>query len=263
MIALGIVLFVFLLLLLAPRRSYPWAVAVAVPAYTGSWWIIGRPLPSGDDWGSLDRAIISIALVVGVLPALCRFLLDMRRRELALRPDLDWRPAQVSIVFVAIWGVAWLLTPAIPILAGPAICFVLGIVLTVAVFVAAQHVRAKRVSFNTAGTALAIGMLAVAWWPMVVTTAAERRAAGRPYCLMIAQGDRYRMASTLLDLTPLVMRGREGGRSASTFHGELLIAGKERRNWSYDRFDFFDQASDFTPPHCDARPGFARTLAWM
>lgn len=262
MIALSIILCVFLLLLLTPWRLYPWAIAATVPTYSWLYWVITRPLPTSDDWGALDRAIILIALFVGILPAFGRFLLA-RRSKMDSPPELDWKPTQASCAFVAVWGGAWLLTPAIPILIGNATSLAVGLLLSIAMFGAARYIRHNRVLFATAGTALITGVAAILIWPVAVVAAADQRAAGRPYCLVIAHGRNYRTANNLLDLTPLIMRGREDGRSASNFHGQILISGQSNRNWSYKYVDFFDTSSDNTPPHCVTRIRFARDLPWF
>lgn len=262
MIALKIALCVFLLLLLAPRKFYPWAIAITVPTYVWLYWIISRPLPFSDGWGALGRGIILIAMVLSMSSALVRFLLDKRRSNIDLLPDLDWRPAQVSCLFVAIWGGAWLLTPAIPMFAGAVTCVAVTSLVSFAMFGAARFIPGNRLLFSVAGIALISGIPAILMWPTVVIAAAERRASGKPYCLVVAHGGNYRTAQALLDLTPIVMRGRESNISASNFHGELII-GDDRRNWSYKFADFREKAGDHTPPRCEAKIGFARNLPWF
>lgn len=263
MTALAIIMVVFLLLLLSPREFYPWVIAASVPTYVWLLWIISRPLPISDNWGSLDRFIISIALLLGMLPAFGRFLHDARKNDLSPLPELDWKPAQASCIFIMIWGGAWLLTPAIPLLVGAACCVTLALLLSLAMFGAARCIPKNRVSFAAAGTALFTGTIVILICPIAVIVAAEERASGRPYCLMVAHGSNYRSAKNLLELTPLIMRGRERGRSASNFHGELLISGKDRRNWSYEYLDFADRASDHKPPFCEGKIGFAKNLPWF
>jgi hypothetical protein len=263
MIVLEIVLCVFLLLLLAPRRAYPWVIAATVPTYASLYWIINRPLTINDNWGEIDRFIISIALFLGILPAVGRVLLVALRSDLHLSPELDWKPTQASCIFVVIWGGAWLLTPAIPAFAGATTCIAIGLLVSVAMFAAGYCIPSNRANFTTAGTALITRAAAILIWPITVIAAAEQRTAGRPYCIVVAHGINYRTAKTLLDLTPLIMRGQESRSSAWNFHGELLISGETARNWSYERFDYFDEASDHEPPHCAAKIGFARHLPWF
>lgn len=257
MIALAIILGVFLLLLAAPMRSYAWAIAIAAPVYAWLYWITTRPLPSSDHWGSIDRAIVGIALFFGVLTAVFRLVFSRRRSE------VGWRPAQASCLFVAIWVAVWLLTPTVPVLAGAATCIAIGLVLTLAMFGMAARATRHRLLFISAGTALLVGAIAILIWPLAVVAAAEKRAAGRPYCLLVAHGIKYRTANNLLDLTPLIMRGREGNGPAMNHHGEMLIAGEENRNWSYSYSDFVDRSSDQTPQRCEAAIGFARELPWF
>lgn len=261
MIALKIILAVFLLLLLAARRSYPWVIAATIPIYAWLSWIINRPLPSTDDWGSIDRAIISIALFIGITPALGRFLLDARKSDMALS-RLDWKPVQVSCLFVAIWAGAWFLTPTIPRIIGAATSTLIALLLSLVMFGAMKRSRENRALFATVGAALITGTAAVLIWPAAIVVAAEQRASGQAYCLVVANGSNYRNAEDLIDLTPLIMRGREGGKSALNFHGEMILGGS-RRNWSYRNFDFADKARDNKPPHCITEIGFARNLPWF
>jgi hypothetical protein len=262
MIALTIILCIFLALLLTPRQSYPWAIAVAVPVYAWLCWIITRPLPISSNWGAVDRFIIWVALFLSIIPALLR-LMFVRQGVEDSPSEIDWKPVQVSSLFVIIWGGAWLLTPAVPALVGAATCIVIGLLISVAMFGIARRMPRQRVIFVTAGTALITGAIAVLIWPLAVVLAAEQRAAGRPYCLMVAQGIDYRTANNLLDLTPLIMRGQEGRRSAANYHGELLISGEANRNWSYEQVDFFDKSRDNKPPTCVTAVGFARNLPWL
>lgn len=238
-------------------RSYAWAIAIAGPVYAWLYWIMTRPLPSNDNWGSIDRAIVWMALFFGVLPAVIRLLLTRRRSE------VDWRPAQASSLFVAIWGGAWLLTPTVPSLVGAATCIAIGLLLTLAMFGMATRATRHRPLFISAGTALLVGAVAILIWPLAVVAAAEKRAAGRPYCLLVSHGVKYRTANNLLDLTPLIMRGREGYGPAMNYHGEILVSGEANRNWSYDYRDFVDRSSDQTPQRCEAAIGFARELPWF
>ena len=262
MIALAIVLCVSLLLLIVPKQSYPWAIAVAVPAYAWLCWIITRPLPVSDNWGSIDRFIISTALFLGMIPAFCRLLVAYRR-SVDLPSDVDCAPTQASCLFVAIWGGAWFLTPTVPLFAGAATCLVIGLLLSLAMFGIPIRVARHRVLFISAGTALITGVIAILIWPLAVVAAAEKSAAGRPYCLVVAHGADYQTAANLLDLTPLIMRGREGNSLGLSYHGELLTSGEANRNWSYDHRDFFDETSDHEPPSCVATLGFARKLPWF
>lgn len=262
MIALKIIFWIFVTLIFTPKRFYPSVIAGIVPIYALLIWIINRPLPLADDWGELDRAIISIALFIGPLPIIVRFLRGLRH---VADPDdnVSWKPAQASCIFVLVWSAAWWLTPAFPILAGSAACFVAALVLTVTMFALATIIPLHRTLFITIGTALITGIAAVLIWPFVIVTAAEKIADGRPYCLVVADGSDYRAANNLLDLTPLVMRGSEMGKSSANFHGQLLTQGESNRNWSYAYRDFSDTSRDHEAPHCKAASGFARNLAWF
>lgn len=197
-----------------------------------------------------------------MVPAFCRLLLA-RPTNVDLPSDVDWTPTQASCLFVAIWGGAWLLTPTVPLFAGAATCLAIGLILSLTMFGMATRALRHKVIFITAGTALISGAIAILIWPLVVVAVAEKRAAGRPYCLVVAYGFDYRTAANLLDLTPLIMRGRERHRSALNYHGELLTSGEANRNWSYDQRDFSDEASDHEPPRCVAAIGFARKLPWF
>ena len=262
MIALTIILGIFLALLFTPRQSYPWAIAVAVSIYAWLCWIITRPLPISSNWGAVDRFIIWVALFLSIIFALLR-LMFVRGRVEAASAEVDWKPAQVRSLFVVIWAGAWVLTPAIPALVGAVTCVVIGLLISVTVLGIARHMPRHRVICVTTGTALITGALAVLIWPVAVVVAAEERAVGRPYCLMVAQGINYRTATNLLDLTPLIMRGQESRRSAANYHGELLISGEVNRNWSYEQADFLDRSRDSKPPTCVAAVRFARNLPWF
>ncbi|WP_150126980.1 hypothetical protein [Sphingomonas panacis] len=262
MTVLKIILYIFLLLLFIPKRGYPWAIGVTVPTYAWLFWIISRPLPISDDWGEFDRFIISIALFLGIVPAFFRLLLGLRKVE-NLPEKIDWKPAQASCLFVLIWGVAWLLTPIVPSFVGAAPCVAAAILLSALMLGIARLMPHHRVLFITSGTALITGAIAILIWPFAIIEAAEKKAGGRPYCVVVADGSDYRTAKNLLDLTPLIMRGRETGKSAANFHGQLLTSGDISRNWSYERRDFLDKSSDHKPPHCRAVTGFARNLAWF
>ena len=259
MIALTIIICICLALLFTPRQSYPWAAAIAVPVYAWLCWIITRPLPISSNWGAVDRFIIWVAIFLSIIPALLR-LMSIHRRFDDLPSEVDWKPVHVSSLFVAIWGGAWLLTPAVPAIFGALTCVVIGLLISVAMFGIARRMPRHRTIFVTAGAALIAGAIAVLIWPLAVVLAAEQRAAGRPYCLMVAQGINYRTANNLLDLTPLIMRGQEGSRTAANYHGELLISGESNRNWSYEKVDFFDKSRDNKPPTCLPVVGFSRTL---
>jgi hypothetical protein len=262
MTVLTIILCIFLLLLFVPKRGYPWAIAVTVATYAWICWIISRPLPISDDWGEFDRFIISVALCVGVVPALFRLLLGLRKVE-SSPAEIDWTPAKASSLFILIWGFAWLLTPEFPALVGAAPCVVIALLLSAVIFAIVRLMPRHQVLLVTSGTALITGVIAIVIWPFAVVAAAEKKADGRPYCIVVADGSDYRTANNLLDLTPLIMRGRESGKSAANFHGQLLTLGDVNRNWSYEHRDFSDKSSDHKPPHCTASTGFARNLAWF
>lgn len=262
MVALSIIFFLFLILLFAPRQSYPWVLALTVPVYAWLWWVISRPLPSTDNWGDLDRAIVSLAMMFGITPAIFRLLLTHRRGP-DLPSDLNWKPTQATCLFVMIWFGAWILTPAIPAVIGANRCIVAALTVNIVLVGISRFSGHYRLFVTTAAGALITGIIAVLVWPLSVVAAAEEKAAGRPYCLVVADGLGYRTARNLMDLTPLVMRGQESGRSASNFHGQLLISGESHRNWSYARIGFFDTSIDNNPPKCKDMIGFARNLRWL
>ncbi|WP_139218976.1 hypothetical protein [Bosea sp. CRIB-10] len=84
---------------------------------------------------------------------------------------------------------------------------------------------------------LALSMPLAVWASHFVADAAHRRAAGRPYCVMVSDGvTHYRTPQNLLDFSPIRMWGKDGGRSAIQFHAALWVFGNgepKPYNWSY------------------------------
>jgi hypothetical protein len=115
--------------------------------------------------------------------------------------------------------------------------------------------------------------------PLVVWRA-DDAAAGRAYCIEVAQGPiSYRTAASLKDVMGYTMRARRGERGRYTgFHAVLFVARPEakiaewgqpafeRLNWSYRELRFVPivgqgHAALGDAPACTPVPGFARLLA--
>lgn len=262
MTALFIIFLVFFLLF-APREIYPWVIAGIIPVYVGLWWLITRPLPISDDWGWLGRLIIASAMILGILIIVVRFLISYASETSRFHSPLNWRPAQLSCLFVVIWGGSWLFSPKISQLLGAGATLILVFLVAAAATGMATFNRRHRARYATVAISLAVGLASVLWWPAVVAQAAERQAGNRPYCLLVAKGSEYKVASTMLDLTPLVMRSSEGERSAYNYHGQMHVDDNSSKNWSYMKRDFRNKAFDSHPPTCRRERKFARKLPWF
>ena len=87
--------------------------------------------------------------------------------------------------------------------------------------------------FASIGATILVGIAAILSWPPIVARAAEDRAAGQPYCIMIGDGDRdYRPARTMLDLSPLLMRATEVP-SLRNQHALLILPAGGGLHFSY------------------------------
>lgn len=262
MIILEIILVIFLGSFLAPRSLIPWLIATIIPIFAWIIWVINRPLPFSDNWGSLDRFLISTALFLGVLPVAIRLALMLKRADHDL-PKANWLPTQVSMVAVLIWVLGWLLSPTFAKVFGAAVTIVAGLLASAVAWLLFRWRSKSKALFLSASISLFAGVMGILAWPPLVIRAAEAAAANRPYCLLVARGSHYRPAANVLDLTPLVMRGMEGSGRAFSFHGEIVIADQPNRNWSYLRVGFTDEAHDYRRPTCRMSTHFAERLPWF
>lgn len=238
--AMGILLFC---LLLMPRRGYPWVVAVFAPLCAFILWTIGRPTSSSDDWAAWGAAFAIAWLVVALLAAGVRWLIDLGRGARNPLPPIDWTPAWVGIAITFTVALSWVFAPTLARLVGGWGAMSIGAI-TAATLAWLGWQAAGRSRWITGAIAATLfaGMAYVLSWPAVVGRAAEDAALGRPYCIMIGDGGRgFRTATSPIDLSPILMRATEYPQLRNQ-HAVLIIDGAAPRNFSYRKGRFADVA---------------------
>jgi hypothetical protein len=259
---LGSLLLSALALLLMPRRAYPWTVALVIPLMVFVLWAVTRPMTIDNDWGPLDAAIFMFAIMLSggamLLRGVFAAVWTLKAGD-ALPPPLDWTPMQASSAAAVTFGVGWAFAPTLSRLIGPAAMIIVGMAGAVAALIyAANRLRRPRNDGRrTSGwVSLAVGLTLLTGITVAlsiatnVVRAAERFANDHPYCLLIADGGNdYRLARSVLDLTPLTMRATESGSHAHNHHAQINVAVRGtvvHHHWSYMHggFDAWSNGSE-------------------
>lgn len=251
------------LLLVTPRNLYGWTLAVLVLATTWLAWEIGRPLSMSEDWGALGRMLATGAILVWLAAYGLRALIDFIVSRKFPVDRIDYRPFRASLAIAGtFWCGWWFAAPLARWLGGWPVLLAGGVA---AIFLLALGWRTDRGNwvFASIGATILVGIAAIWSWPPIVARAAEDRAAGQPYCIMIGDGDRdYRPARTMLDLSPLLMRATEVP-SLRNQHALVILSAGGGLHFSYRGRLFergFEGAEYVDHPLCTPQRDFARSL---
>lgn len=265
----------WLFVLLAPRKMYPWLVAIFVPAWCAIWWLISRPVPSDDDWAWLGRAFVELSLIATFMAAGIRHLsAAFAQRRKGHAEKLNWAPARTSIFATIVGTVVLKLGPVLAHLMGaPATVILLAAVLLASCLIAAissigktHRQRARTVAFM-----LSISTLLIAIWPYKVAESARNFAGQRPYCILVADGGvSERLATSRWDLSPLIMRANESHAVGVNRHAYIVFSEGRSAHWSYMRGAFVNDPSPFhatdqldPDTRCKPVANFVERLSWL
>jgi hypothetical protein len=265
----------WLLVLLCPRQWYPWLVAILFPVWCAIWWLMTRPVPSSDDWSFLGRGFMALGLLATLVAAGLRALIATfakRRREPIGK--LDWVPARASILATVLGAVVLEIGPVLAHRVGALATLVLLVVTLAGSGALALYPKVRKIDRRRAGTVafmLFVSLFLIAIWPFSVSEGARNFAKGRPYCILVADGEKSeRLANSRWDLSPLIMRASDGHRTGINRHAYIVLGEGRSAHWSYMRGEFVNDPSPFhstdqldPDTRCAPVAGFVERLPWF
>jgi hypothetical protein len=265
----------WLLVLLCPREWYPRLVAILVPVWCATWWLMTRPVPSSDDWSFLGRALMTLGLFATLGAAGLRNLVAaFAKRRGDPVEKLDWEPARTSILVTVVGATVLEFGPDLAHRVGALATVASLVVLVAGSSALALHPKVRKNHHRRAGTVavtLFVSLLLIAIWPFTIAESAKNFARGRPYCILVADGGRSeRLASSRWDLSPLIMRASDGHRIGINRHAYLVLGEGRSAHWSYMRGEFVDDPSPFhstdqldPDKRCAPVASFVERLPWF
>lgn len=251
-------------LLFWPTRAYGWLLAVLLPTYCFQYWALARPISISDDWGPLNQGLGMLVLLIGLAAlALRATLASFVPRYMTPLSQMDARPTSISLAAIATFWIGWWFAEPVARLIGALWVLIAALLAMLIIFVGSRRMTdqtRKLCIWAALATALA-GLIGILNWPAIVVRAAEMRAEGQGYCLLVADGHSdYRAAESLIDLTPLTLRASESGGHAMNRHGLLQRADGTVWNWSYFNASFEKDRRAPLLNACTMQPGFAKAL---
>jgi hypothetical protein len=252
-----------LFLLLAPRKIYGWVLGVFVLAVGWLSWELGRPMSMDNDWGPWGQMIVMGAMLLWLAAYGLRALIDLIvSRKFRLDP-IDYRPFRAGLAIVLTGWSGWQFASPIARWVGGWTLLIIGAAVSLFLLTFAWRSVRGRWVLIPVGATIIVGMVNILSWPPAVARAAEARAVGQPYCIMIGDGDGdYRPARTVLDLSPLLMRATESPHLRNQ-HALLIFRGGGGLHFSYrrERFEQGYEGDEYVDhPLCTPRPFFAAQL---
>jgi hypothetical protein len=256
-----------LLVLLTPRRLYPAMLAIVIPTIGWWFWAMTRPVSASADWAALGEAIVIFLITVLMAAAVIRVIIDgmMASPGKAVTP-VDWTISWSALTATMLALLGWHLAPPVARLITVPGLLLLAASTAISLCCYTIFTQQRARWFALAAALTLVGSSAVALcWPPYVMTAATMAAAGRPYCIMIADGETdYVAARSQLDLTPLSMRATEtpGVRN----HHAILVVRDRAGDQPDSYFSYyrrrFEPGVQLTPenPLCEPRPQFSAGL---
>lgn len=250
-------------LLLAPRKIYGWVLGVLVLATGWLSWELGRPMSMDNDWGPWGQMIVTGAMLLWGAAYGLRALIDLIvSRKFRLDP-IDYRPFKAGLsVSLTGWS-GWLFAAPVARWVGGWTLLIAGAAVALLLLTFAWRSARGRWVLIPVGATMVIGMVNILSWPSAVARAAETRAAGQPYCIMIGDGDGdYRPARAVLDLSPLLMRATESPNLRNQ-HALLIFRDGGGLHFSYRREQFergYEGDEYVDHPLCTPHRSFASQL---
>ncbi|CAN5383952.1 hypothetical protein BH10PSE13_BH10PSE13_10890 [soil metagenome] len=248
--------------LMARRERLPSLLAVGVPALMALLWFATRPVASGDDWRLPFRGAEMLLVLVTLVACAVR-LARVRNSEAGEAP-LDWFPTRVSLVATALVAAGWLAGDDAARIIEPGYLMVLGVMVAGGLLLATVGAsRRGRILLCVLSGVLVAGLAGILVWPSRIVTAAEMAADGRAYCMLVPDGgDGHRLARSLADLTPLVMRASQSGLRVTNNNGQLHVDGSPPMHWSFASGRFEPNADTFGEAPCRKKAHFGADLWW-
>lgn len=265
----------WLFVLLCPREWFPWLVAILLPVWCAIWWLMTRPVPSSDNWSFLGRGLTALGLFATLVAAVLRNLVAAfarRRREPSNR--LNWAPAWTSVVATTACAIVLELGPVLAHQVGASATLALLLVMLVGSGLLATVSRIGTIHRRWARTVavmLSVSLVLITVWPSTVSESARTFAGGRPYCILVADGEKSeRLATSRWDLSPLIMRANDNHANGINRHAYLVFGAGRSAHWSYMRGKFVNDPSPFNSTdqlnpdrRCSPVAGFAEQLPWF
>lgn len=253
------------MLLLAPRRAYGWALSILVLAVGWLWWEVSRPISMTEDWAPLGRMIGIGAIMLWIAAYGLRLLIDAIVRTKYPQEHIDYRPFRAALAICVTAWAGWLFAAPLARWFGGWPVLLAGGATALFLLVLARRADRGQWIFFGIGVTILAGIAGIFSWPSIVARAAAERAVGQPYCIMIGDGDGdYRPARNMLDLSPLLMRANEIP-SLRNQHALLIFQAGGGLHFSYrqKRFERGNEGDDYVDhPLCAPRRNFAAALPY-
>lgn len=265
----------WLFVLICPRKAFPWMLALLIPFWCCSWWLIYRPVPTHSDWAWFGQGLLIWALIFALVAMFIRRqVARFIERRLPDLDELNWRPARLSALGAVLGTLILELGPAIAHATSALAALTLialGFFGSAVLAWLAKSRTARRDVAATSAFVFALGIVLIAIWPFEVCRAAARYAQESPYCILVADGDKNeRLARSRLELSPLIMRANEYGTLALNRHAYIVMENGGHAYWSYMQSEFVDELSSshaadqlYPDKRCQPELSFIEKLPWF
>lgn len=232
------------------HRLYPWVMAILMPFVVYLLWLLGRPLGSNGDWGTGLGIIWLIALAISVGGRLLSSSISAKH----------WAPAIISSCPCIAALIIFEYSPSLAREIGAQSIIYLAIATVIALIIISFIPRnTLRLTALSCAAMITLGTYQALTWPMKVISAAQFLAKDTPYCITVAS-NKYE-AKSQLDLTPIVMRAHENGRTTSTHHAVMLLNDGTEYYFSYVEQKFLNNYRvKYQNIPCTPKQNFAKQL---